>query len=347
MKRSPPSRQSTGRLPAFNPQLATLVKEPPTGDDWLHEQKLDGYRIACLVDAGTVRLVSRAGHDWTDKFPTIRDAARRLRVDQVLLDGEAAAVLPSGLTSFQALQNSFRGDATTPVVYFAFDLLLWNGRDIAAQPLHQRKALLKQLLDGHRDGREAKNRGGKRSGAKNGGKNGPVVIRYSDHVVGDGAAFLRGACTMGMEGIVSKRADQAYTPGRNAGWLKIKCIKRQELVIGGFTDPEGSRRGIGALLVGYYDEQKRLVFAGRVGTGFTERLALELRHRLDALERKQPTFAAGPLLGLPKTVHWTKPALVCEVAFAEWTGDGSLRHPSFQGLRLDKNPEDVVREIAQ
>ncbi|HEY2900207.1 MAG TPA: non-homologous end-joining DNA ligase [Polyangia bacterium] len=324
MSRSRAPSSSGRALPDFVPQLATLAKDPPTGDDWLHEQKLDGYRIGCRVDAGKVRLISRAGLDWTEKFPGIRDAAKRLPVEQALLDGEAAAVLPSGLTSFQALQNSFRGDASVPVIYFAFDLLFWNGRDVGQQPLRERKALLKQLLASH----------------------GGNVIRYSDHVTGDGAAFLRGACGMGMEGIVSKRKDQAYTPGRNSGWLKIKCIKRQELVIGGFTDPEGSRRGIGALLVGYYDDEKRLVFAGRVGTGFTEQVALDLRRQLDGLERKQPTFVAGPLVGLPKKgLHWTAPKLVCEVAFAEWTGDGSLRHPSFQGLRLDKNPTDVVREI--
>ena len=311
-------------MPAFDAQLATLAKAPPEGDAWLHEQKLDGYRIGCRVDGGKVRLVSRAGHDWTDKFPGIREAASRLRVEQVLLDGEAAAVLPNGLTSFQALQNSFRGEGGANVRYFAFDLLFWNGRDISRQPLEERKALLKQLIDGH-DEKE--------------------IIRYSDHVVGDGAAFLRAACAMGMEGIVSKRRDQPYLPGRNAGWLKIKCTKRQELVIGGFTDPEGSRHGIGALLVGYYDDGQQLTFAGRVGTGFSEQVARDLRRRLGALERKQSPFAGGPLATLPKSgIHWVAPRLVCEVAFGEWTDEGSLRHPSFQGLRLDKKPTEVVRE---
>lgn len=311
-------------VPLFSAQLATLAKAPPEGDGWLHEQKLDGYRIGCTVDGGKVHLMSRNGHDWTDKFPTIRNAARRLRVEQVLLDGEAAAVLPSGLTSFQALQNSFRGDASVQVLYFAFDLLFWNGRDVARQPLEERKALLKQLLDGH---------------------DGDTIMRYSDHVIGDGAAFLRAACRLGMEGIVSKRRDQPHTPGRNPGWLKVKCTKRQELVIGGFSDPEGSRQGLGALLVGYYDEQKRLIFAGRVGTGFTERAALDLRRQLDALLRKQSPFEGGPLASLPKKgIHWVTPKLVCEVAFGEWTDEGSLRHPSFQGLRLDKKPSEVIRE---
>lgn len=327
--RRPPARPArAAAVPAFDAQLATLAKEPPEGDAWLHEQKLDGYRIGCTVDGGKVRLTSRNGHDWTDKFPTIREAARRLRVEQALLDGEAAAVLPSGLTSFQALQNSFRGDlsagAGASIRYFAFDLLFWNGRDIGRQPLEERKALLKQLLDGH-DGEE--------------------IIRFSDHIVGDGAAFLRAACGMGMEGIVSKRRDQPYVPGRNAGWLKIKCIKRQELVIGGFSDPEGSRQGLGAVLVGYYEDGKKLIFAGKVGTGFTERAAMELRKQLGALERKESPFVGGPLAALPKSgIHWVTPKLVCEVAFSEWTGDGSLRHPSFQGLRLDKKASEVVRE---
>jgi bifunctional non-homologous end joining protein LigD len=312
-------------MPDFNPQLATLVKAPPQGDEWLHEQKLDGYRIGCRFDGKTVRLISRSDHDWTDKFPSVRDAARRLPVEQVLLDGEVAALLPSGLTSFQALQNSFRGEGAAPLCYFVFDLLFWNGRDIGRQPLLERKALLKELL-----------RGEKTNG----------VIRFSDHVIGDGAAFLSAACGMGMEGIVSKRRDQPYTPGRNAGWLKIKCIKRQELVIGGFTDPEGSRQGIGALLVGYYDG-KQLVYAGRVGTGFTERLALDLRRQLNALEQRQSPFMANAALGpaAVKGVHWAAPRLVCEVAFSEWTDEGIMRHPSFQGLRLDKKPTDVVREI--
>ena len=322
----PPAHGTRAVLPAFEAQLATLAKAPPEGDAWLHEQKLDGYRIGCAIDDGTVRLISRNGHDWTAKFPTIREAARRLRVEQALLDGEAAAMLPNGLTSFQALQNSFRGDAgaRARVRYFVFDLLFWNGRDVGRQPLEERKALLKQLIDGH-DGNE--------------------IIRFSDHIVGDGTAFLRAACAMGMEGIVSKRRDQPYAPGRNTGWLKVKCTKRQELVIGGFSDPEGARHGIGAVLVGYYDEDKRLIFAGRVGTGFTERMALDLRRKLDALERKQSPFAGGPLASLPKGgIHWVTPKLVCEVAFAEWTDEGSLRHPSFQGLRLDKKPTDVVRE---
>jgi bifunctional non-homologous end joining protein LigD len=325
-----PSRSSSRTprppIPDFNPQLATLVKAPPDGDGWLHEQKLDGYRIGCRFDGKTVRLISRTDHDWTDKFPSVREAARRLPVEQVLLDGEVAALLPSGLTSFQALQNSFRGEAPANLCYFVFDLLFWNGRDIARQPLLERKALLKELLGGE---------------SKNG------VIRFSDHIIGDGAAFLSAACRMGMEGIVSKRGDQPYTPGRNAGWLKIKCIKRQELVIGGFTDPEGSRQGIGALLVGYYDDEKRLVYAGRVGTGFTERVTLDLRRQLDKLEQPQRTFEAGALIGPLKGIHWVAPRLVCEVAFSEWTGEGIMRHPSFQGLRLDKKPKDVVRETPQ
>ena len=170
-----------------------------------------------------------------------------------------------------------------------------------------------------------------------------TTIRYSDHVVGDGEAVFAQACRLGLEGIVSKRRDQPYREGRHGDWLKTKCSLRQEFVVGGFTDPQGTRAGLGALLIGYY-EGDRLVFSGRVGTGFTQKLALDLRRRLDALERKTCPFDPPPPRPVSRNAHWVKPALVCEVAFTEWTNDGNIRHPSFQGLRLDKKPHEVVRE---
>jgi bifunctional non-homologous end joining protein LigD len=302
-------------------QLATLVDAPPEGEGWLHEQKFDGYRILAELDRGTVRLHSRRSKDWTAEFPAVARAVAKLPARRAVLDGEVAVVLPDGRTSFQALQNA-RG--SSDLVYFVFDLLALDGEDLMAQPLEQRKARLAALVTPAR------------------GK--PGVVRYSDHVIGSGREFFALACRRGLEGIVSKRRDEPYRPGRGATWVKTKCLLRQELVIGGFTDPEGSRVGLGALLVGYYD-QRRLVYAGKVGTGFSHATLVELRRRLAPLERAASAFSPEP----PRTWtggsrHWVAPELVAEIAFGEWTNDGRLRHPSFQGLRRDKPARDVVRE---
>ncbi|HEV7554399.1 MAG TPA: non-homologous end-joining DNA ligase [Kofleriaceae bacterium] len=301
-------------------QLATLVDAAPDGDDWLHEQKFDGYRILAERSGTHITLFTRNGKDWTSSFPTIRAAVAKLPVTSVTLDGEAAALLPDGRTSFQALQGSF-GDPTSEVVYFVFDLLELDGEDIAALPLDERKARLAKLV-----------------------AHAPAGLRYSDHVVGRGAEFFALACQRQLEGIVSKRRDRRYTPGRNTGWVKTKCLQRQELVIGGFTEPEGGRRGLGALLVGVYAGDT-LHYAGKVGTGFSSKLLVELRGELDSLEVKASPFSPEPSRAhTGPRVHWVRPELVAEVAFAEWTGDGRLRHPSFQGMRRDKPARSVVRE---
>ena len=300
-------------------QLATLVIEPPDGRDWLHEQKFDGYRILAELDRGSVRLLSRRFKDWTAAFPRVAGAVARLPVQRAVLDGEVAALLPDGRTSFQALQNR---DAAN-IAYFAFDLLAVDDDDLTRLPLEQRKARLESLVA--------------RPGP-------PGVIRYSDHVVGGGAAFLALACERGLEGIISKRRDRPYLPGRGTSWVKTKCLLRQELVIGGYTDPEGSRRGIGALLVGHY-AGRQLVYAGKVGTGYSHAMLLELRKRLAPLERATSPFSPEPSRAWTgASRHWVAPELVAEVAFSEWTNDGRLRHPSFQGLRFDKAPQEVVRE---
>jgi bifunctional non-homologous end joining protein LigD len=311
----------------YKPQLATLVDRPPSGDEWLHEIKYDGYRIGVRIRNGAVSLYSRTGKDWTASFPTIVAAAGKLGLKEALIDGEIAVVLPDGRTSFQALQNRF-GDgiprAEGSLVYFAFDLLRLEGVSLEGLPLEERKARLKKLL-------------GKPSAAG--------VFRFADHVVGNGGALFDHARKLGLEGIISKRRDLPYRPGRHGGWLKIKCTLRQEFVVGGFTDPEGARAGIGALLIGYYDDGV-LIFAGRVGTGFTQKSATELRARLDGLERKQSPFTPPPAGVLGRTAHWVTPSLVAEVAFTEWTGDGKIRHQSFLGLRRDKAPKDVRRETS-
>jgi len=303
----------------YVPQLATLVKAPPSGDEWLHEIKYDGYRIGCRIRRGRVTLLSRNGKDWTAAFPEIVDAAAALDVDDTLLDGEVAMVLPDGRTSFQALQNAAVGSRSS-LAYFVFDLLRVNGERLERLPLEERKTRLRTLL-----GRTRKR------------------IRYSGHVDGSGETFFAQACKSGLEGIISKRRDQPYRAGRHGDWVKTKCVQRQEFVIGGFTDPEGSRIGIGALLVGYYDGA-RLVFSGKVGTGFTHTVALDLRRKLERIEQDTCPYEPPPPRSVGRHAHWVKPQLVGEVVFAEWTEDGKIRHPSFQGLRADKKPRQVHRE---
>jgi bifunctional non-homologous end joining protein LigD len=312
-----------GSPPAFvEPQLAQLVKSAPDGDDWLHELKFDGYRILARLDGGKATLLSRRGLDWTASFPTVRAAIEQLAARSAIVDTEVAVVLPDGRTSFQALQNAFGATAPRGLACFAFDLLFVDGVDLRARPLEARKERLKSLLAASPES----------------------IVRYSDHVVGRGGDFFRTACGRGLEGIISKRRDLPYQAGRGNGWVKTKCTLRQELVIAGFTDPEGSRTGIGALLLGYY-EGSALQYAGKCGTGFTQKVLVDLRKRLAPLEQAACPFAVQP----PRTwtgsgVHWARPHLVAEIEFSEWTDDGRMRHPSFQGLRKDKSAREVVRE---
>jgi bifunctional non-homologous end joining protein LigD len=308
-------------IPAYRPQLATLVRQAPAGEQWLHEQKFDGYRIGARLQRGAVELVSRRGQDWTAEFPTVVAALRELGVREALLDGEVAAVLPSGVTSFQALQNRRSG---ANLVYFVFDLLFHDGTDLRDRPLEERKELLRRLLAAHPSD----------------------TLRYSDHVIGAGAAFFAQACRTGLEGIVSKLRAGPARAGRTDEWQKTKCVRRQEFVIGGFTEPEGSREGIGSLLIGHY-EGPHLRWAGKVGTGtgWNGAFLRDLRARLERIESPRAPFdppVSEP--GLRRTAHWVRPQLVAEIGFAEWTADGRVRHPSMQGLRADKVARDVVRE---
>ena len=313
--------------PDYTPQLATLVKDAPSGDGWLHEIKYDGYRIGCRIRGSRVTLISRNGKDWTEAFPEIAAAAAKLPTTDALLDGEVAIVLADGRTSFQMLQNAFSGDRSRgTLIYFVFDLLRLDGERLASRPLLERKERLKALLKRLRKGSVASDR-----------------IRYADHVEGNGRAFYAQARKLGLEGIISKRAAEPYRPGRHGDWVKTKCVHQQEFVIGGFTEPEGARAGLGALLIGYY-EGRRLIFSGKVGTGFSHKGAIELRRTLDGIEQKRCPFDPPPEGALGRTAHWVKPQLVCQVEFTEWTGDGKIRHPSFQGLRADKKPQQVRRE---
>jgi bifunctional non-homologous end joining protein LigD len=309
------------RRPAFfRPQLATLVKESPDGDEWLHEIKYDGYRIGCMIRGREIRLVSRNNKDWTEKFPEIRDAALGLNLKQAVLDGEVAVELADGRTSFHALQMAGAGSRAR-LFYFAFDLLELGGRDLRSLPLQERKAELQRLL-AKADSRR---------------------IRYAEHISGNGPGFYQEACRIGLEGIVSKRRDARYRPGRNRDWLKTKCSARQEFVIGGFTEREDEASSIGALLIGV-NKAGKLVFAGKVGTGFTHKGARALRAQLNKLKQSDCPFTPRPKGWLGRGAAWVRPELVAEVSFTEWTPDGKVRHPSFQGLREDKRAQEIVAE---
>jgi bifunctional non-homologous end joining protein LigD len=305
---------------AYVPQLASLAKTPPSGDEWVHEIKLDGYRVGCLIEDGRVRLISRNGIDWTAKFPEISDAIRTLGVRNALIDGELVVMLPDGRSSFEAMQQAVARDCSRQgLVYFAFDLIHLAGERIDRLPLDARKARLQALLRSANTGR----------------------VRYTEHVEGRGPDVFDQACRMGLEGIVSKRRDLPYQPGRRDGWKKIKCLRHALFVIGGFTDQQGSTGGLGALLVGRY-KGRALTYNGRVGTGFTHALALDLRTRLESIEQRICPFDPQPPGPLGRTAHWVTPVLVCEATFTEITAAGMLRAPSFRGLRPDAKPEHVV-----
>lgn len=310
----------------YRPQLAVLVDGPPAGHSWLHEIKFDGYRAGCAVREGQATLTSRNGLDLTRRFPTIADAASRLPVRAAHLDGELVALLPDGRSSFHALQHGGKpataGKAT--LAYMVFDLLHLDGEDVSRRPLVERKAMLEALLARQEAG---------------------AALRYASHIVGQGPEFLAQARQLGLEGVVSKRGDAPARPGRSDDWRKTKCTRAQELVVGGYTQRAGSTSALGALLLGYYDGEA-LVYAGRVGTGWTAREADAIHAQLDRLPRKTSPFARPLDAALARTAHWVTPQLVAQVAFTEWTPDGMVRHPVYKGLRPDREAADVSREDA-
>ena len=307
--------------PAFiAPQLATRVDAPPDGDDWLHEIKFDGYRLLCRVDDGDVRILTRHEKDWTAKFPDLAMALKGLSAANAYVDGEAVIFDKTGLTDFGALQNWFKAPDGRAVTYCAFDLLHLDGKDLRGEPLAARKAALRTLLDA----------------------SGIPSLKFSDHQLGHGAAFFAAAKGLGVEGIISKRAEAAYTSGRTHGWLKIKRIERQEFVIGGYVPSTVSATAIGALLMGEHRNGK-LAYAGKVGTGYTQASARELYAKLSKLKAKTPAFDKVPTEARRGAV-WTKPKLVAEVEFGAWTADRILRHAAFIGLREDKTARDVKAE---
>jgi bifunctional non-homologous end joining protein LigD len=312
-----------GRLPASQSvELATLVDAAPPGDDWLHEIKFDGYRMLCRVEKGKARFISRNGKDWTGKFPELAEAAGELAVKQAMIDGEMVALQSDGTTSFQALQNVFQSGRTGELVYYVFDILHLDGHDVTGVPLEARRDILKLAVSGSHES-----------------------IRYSESIQGAGHAVIDKACHLHLEGIVCKRRSAPYKPGRGLDWLKVKCSKREEFVIGGFTKPTGSRSHFGALLLGYYGRAKKFIYAGRVGTGFNEKSLADLHQKLRRLVRTRSPYAnLSGTTGEARGVSWVKPSLVAEVQFSNWTDEGLLRHPSFQGLREDKPASTVIHD---
>jgi bifunctional non-homologous end joining protein LigD len=310
------------RLPAVPaPQLATLAAEAPEGKEWLHEIKFDGYRMMARIAAGKLRMLSRNGKDWTGRFPAIEEALLGLPLEDAAIDGEVVHLLPSGLSSFSHLKDDLSAKRTGHLVYYAFDLPHLDGYSLMQSPLARRKAALQRLLGDLPEG-------------------GPV--RFSAHIEGGGEKFYEKSCELKLEGIVSKRAQSRYRSGERTGdWLKVKCVKREEFLVLGWTDPAGKRTGFGALLLGYYDPTGTLRFAGGVGTGFDARTLGELRRALDKLAEDRPP---SPEIArqAPKRAHWVRPQLVAEVQYGEWTEDGRLRHPSYVALREDKEPRDVI-----
>lgn len=300
-----------------HPMLAKLVDKPFDRADWIFEVKWDGYRAIAEIDHGKVALYSRNGLGFEAAFKPIMKALQKIK-HRAILDGEVVVVDEQGRSNFQSLQN-FITTQRGALAYYVFDLLELDGENLRGEPLVERKRRLSKLI-----GRRSK------------------TIRMSEHMEGTGRAMFRAAKEHGLEGIIAKRADSLYREGQRDGtWLKIKVTHRQEAIICGFTAPTGSRAAFGSLVLGVF-EGKRLEYVGNVGTGFTDRMLYDLKARMDPLVVPTCPFATRPkMLGRPT---WIEPKLVCEVAFTEWTGDGSMRHPSFQGMREDKDASEVRRE---
>jgi DNA ligase D-like protein (predicted ligase) len=312
----------------MDPMLAKLTHDHFSDPDWIYERKLDGERVLAYIDdGGEVRLLSRNEKQLNDSYPEIEAALESQAPAGCILDGEVVAFDSDNVSDFQKLQPRMHAssreeslDSDVRVYYYVFDCMYVDGHDITNVPLRARKKVLREALDWD------------------------DPLRWTQHRREEGEAFLEEACEKGWEGLIAKKADSAYVHSRSSHWLKFKCVRQQEFVIGGFTEPHGERIGFGALLVGFYRDGD-LVYAGKVGTGYDDETLQSLRSRMDRIERKTSPYDVGDVP--EKEVHFVTPKLVCEVKFTEWTGDDRLRHPAFMGLRRDKDPEDVRKEAEQ
>jgi bifunctional non-homologous end joining protein LigD len=323
-KEPDPPAQGAVRAPmpeTLSPQLATLTEEPPEGEDWISEVKFDGYRLLAFLQNGTARLVTRKGLDWTHRLPAVARVVQQVKASSAILDGELVALDERGVSSFPLLQDALSAGRSRDLFLYLFDLPYLDGWDLRRCPLIERKAVLKGL------------------GTWRG------TLRYSDHHEGNPGPMQAQACDIGLEGIICKQRNAPYQETRTKSWLKVKCRGREEFVVLGWTPPAGSRTGIGALHLGFFDKGGRLHYVGGVGTGFSSRELTELRRRLDKLAAPRPLHLL--LAGDPpdSTIQWVRPELVVEVEYAGWSGSGRLRHTTYLGLREDKSPEDVVRDI--
>ncbi|PMW95322.1 DNA ligase D [Pseudomonas sp. FW215-R2] len=314
------------RIPAqLKPQLATLVDSAPAGD-WSYEIKFDGYRIMARIDHDDVQLFTRNGHDWTHKLPEQVQALAALGLESAWLDGEMVVADEAGVPDFQALQNAFEANRSANIIYYLFDLPYLNGVDLREVPVEERRAALATVLKAHKD----------------------PLLRFSEAFDETPEALLNSACQMQMEGLIGKRLGSPYVSRRSSDWIKLKCKHRQEFVIVGYTDPKGSRSAFGALLLGLHDRDSgELRYAGKVGTGFNEATLKSLLAQLKPLRAKKPAVVNPPSGFEVQGVHWLKPSLLAEVAFAEMTQDGSVRHAVFHGVREDKPARDITQERAK
>jgi bifunctional non-homologous end joining protein LigD len=332
-----PTIASWADLPSAKPRFvepmkAKLVEKPPAIGDWIYELKFDGIRLIAVKKGEKVSLLSRNQNELSGRFPEIIDAVRSLLARECVIDGEVVALDEEGRSSFQLLQAREMEGRKSPVYFYAFDLLQLDGKSLLSLPLEARKSALEKLCAGSGD-----------------------PIRYSGAIGGDAKRLLEEVKRRGLEGIIGKQPNSVYEPGRRGGaWVKLKCVSEQEFVIGGYTPPQGARKYFGAILVGYY-ENKKLVFAGKVGTGFTAK-SLSMLHKkfqkearddcpfIDLPSKQNGQWVQDITPSMMRKMHWVNPVFVCEIKFAEWTRDKKLRAPVFLGLREDKKPSEVVRE---